>query len=157
MSETHDLTVYRIIKAPRAAIWQAWADPRELEKWWTPHPVQTIVQKMELRPGGAFNTVIRLEDGTEFSGNGCFLDVVEHERIVFTDTLEEGWKPSPEPFFTAIITLADHPEGTKYTARALHKDEADRQKHKDMGFEEGWGICIDQLGKLAEQFASGSQ
>jgi uncharacterized protein YndB with AHSA1/START domain len=92
-----------------------------------------------------------MEDGTEFPGKGCFLDVVEHERIVFTDALEEGWRPSPEPFFTAIITLADHPEGAEYIARALHRNEADRQKHKEMGFEEGWGICIDQLGKLAEQ------
>jgi len=92
-----------------------------------------------------------MEDGTEFGGPGCFLEVIEQQRIVFTDALSGGWRPTGEPFFTAIITMEDHPEGTLYTATALHKNAEDRQKHADMGFEAGWGMCIEQLGKLAEQ------
>jgi uncharacterized protein YndB with AHSA1/START domain len=31
----------------------------------------------------------------------------------------------------------------------LHKNPEDSRKHQEMGFEEGWGTTIDQLGKLA--------
>lgn len=149
----NDLTVSRIIKAPRAVVWRAWVEPEHFVQWWAPAPIKTTVLDMDVRSGGAFNTLMRMEDGNEFPSNGCFLDVQKDEKIVFTDALEAGWRPSQQPFFTAIITLEDHPDGTKYTAVALHKNEEDRQKHVDMGFEEGWGTCIEQLGKLAEQLA----
>ena len=51
------------------------------------------------------------------------------------------------------MTFEKHPEGTKYTALAMHKNPEDRQKHVDMGFEDGWGKVADQLGKFAEQLA----
>lgn len=148
-----DLVVSRIIKAPRSAIWTAWAEPEHFVKWWAPSPVVTIVQKHDFRAGGAFDNTMRMEDGKEFGGKGCFLEVLENERIVFTDALQEGWRPNKEPFFTAIITLEDHPEGTLYTALAKHHSEADRQKHAEMGFESGWGTCIEQLGELAVELA----
>ena len=148
-----DLTVSRIIRAPRSAVWTAWREPEHLEKWWAPAPLVTIVKKHEFYAGGAFETVMRMEDGTEHGGEGCFLEVVENERIVFTDALRGGWRPNEEAFFSAVITLEDHPEGTRYTAVALHKTAGDRRKHADMGFLEGWGTCIEQLGKLAAQLS----
>lgn len=153
-SNDTDLTVSRILNAPRSAVWKAWADPRQFEKWWTPAPVRTVSTKHELYPGGAFGTIMRMEDGTEYDGEGCFLEVVENERIVWTSALQGGWRPNKEVMpFSAIVTLEEHPEGTKYTATALHQNDQDRQAHADMGFVDGWGTCIDQLGKLAESLA----
>ena len=94
---------------------------------------------------------MRMEDGTEHGGEGCFLEVVENELIVFTNALQGGWRPNEEAVFTAIITLEKHPDGTQYTATALHKNSEDRQKHADMGFVDGWGTCIDQLAKLSTE------
>lgn len=149
-----DLTVYRIIKAPRVAVWSAWKDPKQLERWWAPAPLVTISTKHEFHAGGGFGTIMRMEDGTEFKGEGCFLYVLENERIVWTSALQGGWRPNKDEMpFSAIVTLEDHAEGTKYTAIALHNNDEDRQKHADMGFIDGWGTCIDQLGKLAEQLA----
>ncbi len=144
-----DLVVSRVIHAPRASVWRAWAEPEHLAKWWAPAPIVTVVHQHELRAGGAFHTTMRMEDGTEFGAAGCFLEVVARERIVFTDALREGWRPNKEPFFTAIVTLEEHPQGTRYTATALHHSAAERQKHAEMGFETGWGTCIDQLAALA--------
>lgn len=147
-----DLTVHRIIKAPRSAVWAAWKDPKQLEKWWAPAPIVTVSTKHEFNAGGAFGTIMRMGDGTSFDGEGCFLQVVENERIVWTSALRGGWRPNKDEMpFSAIVTLEDHSEGTKYTATALHDNDEDRQKHADMGFMDGWGTCIDQLGKLAEQ------
>ncbi|MDA0786620.1 MAG: SRPBCC family protein [Proteobacteria bacterium] len=148
-----DLTVSRIIKAPRSAVWAAWKDPEHLVKWWAPAPFTTVSNKHEFYVGGGFGTTMRTEDGADFyTGESCFLEIVEHERIVWTSALQGGWRPNKDDMpFTAIITLEEHPEGTKYTATALHENAEDRQKHADMGFVDGWGTCIDQLGKLAAQ------
>lgn len=145
----NDLKITRILKAPRASVWKAWTDPARVVKWWAPAPIITTFQKFDLRPGGAMNSTMRLEDGTEMVGKGSFLDVVAAERIVFTDILEEGWRPAANPFFVAIITMEDHPDGTLYTARAMHRTPEDRDRHAEMGFEGGWGTVAEQLGAFA--------
>jgi uncharacterized protein YndB with AHSA1/START domain len=152
-----DLTLSRVIDAPPELVWRAWTDPEHLKKWWAPKPVELTVCDIDLRPGGRFRTVMRDPEGNEYPGDGAFLDVVECERIVFTDAVTEGYRPTPESFMTAIITLEPQTNGgTRYTAMVLHKDEADRAKHEEMGFFNGWKTCLDQLAALAESFKEAS-
>lgn len=147
-----DLTLSRVIAAPRAVVWNAWADPASFERWWVPAPARCTVVAMELRPGGAFETLIA-EDGGDFLPHlsACFLDVVAGERIVFTNALLGGWRPAEHPFMTAIVTLTDHPRGTAYAAHVMHKSTADRAAHETMGFHDGWGTVAAQLAALVEQ------
>ena len=109
------------------------------------------MQALDLRPGGAFE-MRSSEDGEHFGPHvsGCFLDVVEGERLVFTDTLLADWRPADAPFMTAVITLRDHPDGTEYAAHVMHKSQADRDNHEEMGFSDGWGTVIAQLAALVE-------
>jgi uncharacterized protein YndB with AHSA1/START domain len=146
-----DLTVSRIIKASRSAVWNAWADPASFEQWWVPAPEVCRVRDMDLRPGGSFRTEIS-QDGAEFTPHitGCFLAVDELERIVFTDALVAGWRPAETAFVTAVITMRDHPEGTEYIATAMHRNIADRNQHEQLGFHDGWGTVIRQLADLVE-------
>jgi uncharacterized protein YndB with AHSA1/START domain len=150
-----ELCISRIIQAPRSAVWSAWADREHFEKWWIPAPILCKVIKMDMKPGGGFETHMS-EDGDSFQPHveGCFLDIVHQTRIVFTTALTENWKPQdPWLALTAIITMEDEGEATKYCARVLHKNPEDSRKHEKMGFEEGWGAAIDQLGKLATTLA----
>jgi uncharacterized protein YndB with AHSA1/START domain len=146
-----DLTVSRIIKAPRSAVWNAWTNPASFERWWVPEPQICRVKHMDLRPGGSFRTEIS-EDRTRFSPHvtGCFLAVDVLERIVFTDALVANWRPAESAFMTAVIEMADHPDGTKYTASALHRNVADRDQHEQLGFHDGWGTVTRQLAELVE-------
>ncbi len=147
-----DLTVTRIIKAPRAAVWRAWTTPKSLEQWWLPAPSKCQVVKLDLKPGGAFETRMS-EDGGAFVPHvtACFLAVEDQSRIVFTDTLTGGWRPGEQPFMTAIITMKDHPHGTDYAAFAMHRSSAERQKHEELGFHDGWGTVTEQLARLVER------
>jgi hypothetical protein len=47
--------------------------------------------------------------------------------------------------FTAVILLEPYQKGTQYTALAMHKDEAGRKQHEEIGVHEGWGKALDQL------------
>lgn len=151
-----DLTVSRIIRAPRWRVWNAWADPASFEQWWVPAPALCRVREMDLRPGGAFRTEFS-QDGAEFGPHitGCFLAVDELERVVFTDALLAGWRPAEDAFVTAVITMKVHPEGTAYTATAMHRSIADRDRHEQLGFHDGWGTVTRQLAELVEPRISG--
>lgn len=146
-----DLVLTRTIDVPRARVWEAWTKPEHVMKWFTPAPWTTVACEIDLRPGGAFRTVMRSPEGKEFPNVGCYLEIVEQRKLVWTDALGPGYRPAPEPFFTAILTFEDVRGGTQYTARALHKDTADRKKHAEMGFLDGWGKALDQLVAVAKK------
>ena len=140
-----DLTFTRTLNAPRTLLWTCWTTPEHLMQFFMPKPHSLTACKVDLRPGGAFNTAMRVFD-TEMENEGVFLEIVEGQRLVFTDSYSTGWKPSAEPFMTAIIEFADAEGGaTTYTATARHRTEEARQTHKDMGFYDGWGAVADQL------------
>lgn len=149
-TEDFELTISRLIEAPPSVVWKAWSTPAQLATWWIPAPIECEVVKLDLRPGGGFETRMR-EGGGEFQPHveGCFLEIVPEARLVFTTVMKEGWRPT-EPWLalTAIITFAAEGPNTRYASRVLHKSEADARKHDEMGFQEGWGAAIDQLARL---------
>ena len=57
---------------------------------------------------------------------------------------------APRADVTAEISFADHPDGTAYEAKAMHGSPADRARHEELGFEEGWGTVTRQLAELVE-------
>ena len=151
---SHDLHLHRVLRAPRAAVWACWTDPAHIPHWFAPEPVVTRVVAFDLRPGGAFDIAMTM-DGQEFPHEpGCFLEVVEGERLTWTSALGPDYRPvdpAAAPFlFTATITLADAPDGaTDYRVVARHKDASAAQAHEEMGFSQGWGTVADQLGAYA--------
>lgn len=145
-----DLILTREISAPRALIYTCWTTPEHLVHWFIPKPHRVTACELDVRPGGRFNTTFKVE-GTLHENNGVYLEVVPNEKLVFTDAYTEGWKPSPEPFMTAILTFEDAGEGlTRYTAIARHRTKESADNHKAMGFYDGWGTVVDQLAVYAQ-------
>ena len=145
MKTNLDLVLERVVDVPPELVWMAWTKPEHLKKWFTPAPWTVTACEIDLRPGGIFSTIMRSPEGQEFPNVGCYLEVVPQKRLVFTDALLPGYRPAQNPFMTAIIAIEPHGSGTRYTATALHHDEAARKKHEEMGFHAGWGTALDQL------------
>lgn len=151
-----DLSFERIVDLSPSQIWTAWTMPELLKQWFCPLPWQTIDCEIDLRPGGLFRTVMRSPEGQKFPNVGCYLEVIPNERLVWTNALEPDFRPAKPPvespghecaefLMTAVIALQPHAQGTRYSAMVLHADKASRDKHAAMGFEEGWGIALDQM------------
>jgi uncharacterized protein YndB with AHSA1/START domain len=143
-----ELVLTRLIDAPRTKVFKAWTDPELLKQWFAPLPYTTPVAELDVRPGGANLIVMRDPQGNDLPNRGVYLEVVENERLVFTDAYTKAWEPSRKPFMTVIITLEDEGGKTRYTARVQHWTAADRETHEKMGFHRGWGQCTDQLAAL---------
>jgi uncharacterized protein YndB with AHSA1/START domain len=148
---TFDLQFDRVVPVTPQQVWAAWTQPEHIVKWFTPAPWTTTEAEVDLRPGGIFRTVMQSPDGDIVNDNsGCFLEVVENERLVWTGALGPDFRPndfSQEGAFpfTAVLTFEAVDGGTKYTARVMHATAADQAAHDAMGFVDGWGAALDQL------------
>jgi uncharacterized protein YndB with AHSA1/START domain len=140
-----DLVLEREIDVPVELVWKAWTTPEHLREWFVPKPWTITECELDVRPGGICRTVMRSPEGQEFPNIGCYLEVTPNERLIFTDTLLAGYRPSPKPFFTAVLQLARNGSGTRYTAIAIHGNEETRKNHEEMGFHDGWGTVVDQM------------
>lgn len=140
-----DLVLERTIDVPVELIWKVWTTPEHLMPWFCPLPWTTVDCKIDLRPGGEFSTTMRSPEGQLFPNRGCYLDVVKNERLIWTDTLVAGYRPSPKPFFTAVLLFTPKGKGTHYKAIAMHGNEETLKQHEKMGFHDGWGTVATQM------------
>ncbi|HJV26612.1 MAG TPA: SRPBCC family protein [Aromatoleum sp.] len=143
-----DLELIRVIDAPASKLFKAWTDPELMKQWFAPKPWTVSHAETDVRPGGASLIVMRSPEGQEFPNRGVYLEVVENERLVFTDAYTSAWEPSDKAFMTVILTFEDLGGKTRYHVRVKHWSEEDREEHEAMGFHDGWGQCADQLAVL---------
>jgi uncharacterized protein YndB with AHSA1/START domain len=152
---TRDLVLTRVVDVPRDLVWRAWTEPEQLKQWFCPKPWNTTHCEIDLSPGGRFRTVMEGPNGERSDSTGCYLEVVAGRRLVFTSVLGPGFRPLEQAegglAFTAVITLEDDGQGTRYTATAMHPTAAGRQAHEAMGFHQGWGAALDQLVEMAKR------
>lgn len=143
-----DLVLERFIEAPKRLVWEALTKPEHLKEWYMPKPWGTVTKcEMDVRPGGIFSIDIRVADGREVPNLGCFLDVVPTERLCWTSMLFPGYRPAvfDDVPITAIITMESVGAATRYVFTALHRDEADLEKNKTSGWQQGTEIALDQF------------
>jgi uncharacterized protein YndB with AHSA1/START domain len=144
-----DLVVERVVNVSPQTAWIAWTEPEHVRRWYAPAPGVIAECEIDLRPGGVFRFVPRQPDGVENPITCCYLEVEPHRRLVWTDALRPGYRPAPSGFFTAVMTLERQSNGTLCRTVAMHRDEADRNHHAELGFHDGWGTVLDQLGAYA--------
>lgn len=147
-----DLVIERELDVPVERLWHAWTTADHLKQWFSPAPMTTPVAELDVRPGGVFRAVMRSPEGTEFDNTGCYLDVVTHERLVWTSALGANFRPVEAGVpYTAALLFEPTTTGTKYTAIAMHATKEIRDQHDAMGFLHGWNTVLDQLVALVKQ------
>jgi uncharacterized protein YndB with AHSA1/START domain len=148
----NDLFITRTIDAPRNAVWRCWTEPHLLKQWYCPKPWLVSVAEIDVRAGGASYIVMNGPNGEEQKLPGQYVEVVEGQRLAFTDAFVGDWRPGAgKPFMLGYAEFSDAPGGkTLMTWGARHWSEEDRKSHEAMGFELGWNAAADQLNDLAK-------
>lgn len=144
------LTLRRVIDAPVENLWRCWTEPALLMEWFCPKPWRVSDVKLDLRPGGVFNTIMRGPEGETIPTTGQVVAIEPMKRLVTTDAFIGDWIPSGKPFMTSDTTFERQGAKTLYTASALHWSLDDTEAHEAMGFHEGWGAAANQLEALAK-------
>jgi uncharacterized protein YndB with AHSA1/START domain len=150
MTDARELSINRLIGAPRGTVWRCWVEPALLKQWFCPKPWYVSRADIDVRPGGASMIVMNGPNGEEMPNPGQYLEVVEGLKLSFTDAFVGDWRPGAgPPFMVGFVEFSDENGGTRMIWGARHWRDEDVKSHLEMGFEAGWNAAADQLDALA--------
>ena len=129
-------------------VWQLWADPRQLERWWGPPSYPATVTAHDLRPGGRVEYHMTGPEGDQPRGYWEIIEADEPHRLVFHDGFAgaDGTPNSDMPLNEARVTIAEIGNGrTRMTIQSLFPDAAAMEQMIAMGMEEGLKQAVGQI------------
>ncbi len=154
-SATLTMTVDAEFDASPERVWQLWADPRQLERWWGPPTYPATVTSHDLRPGGRVEYHMTGPSGDQPRG---YWEVVEAEpprRLVFRDGFAEadGRPNSDMPINDVRVEIRELGAGrTRMSIESRFPDAAAMEQLLAMGMEQGLTEAVGQIDAiLAEE------
>jgi uncharacterized protein YndB with AHSA1/START domain len=119
--------------APLERVWQLWADPRQLERWWGPPTYPATVEKHDLNPGGEVTYLMTGPEGDQSRGWWRVTSVDPPRSLEFVDGFAnaDGTPNTELPTTTAQVQLSEHDGGTRMELRfkfesTEHMEELER-------------------------------
>lgn len=130
--------------APAAKVFAAYTDPKIVPKWWANKGHTLRVDKMDVRPGGAWRFVQRQGDGPEMAFRGVYREVKPVTRLVYTFAAEAD--PSHE--IVATVELQEADGKTLLTLTNLCASKVHRDGMLQYGAEAGANVAWARLAAL---------
>lgn len=148
------MTITAEFNAGIERVWQLWADPRQLERWWGPPTWPATVVDHNLSPGGRVSYYMTGPKGERSHGWWRVITVEAPNRLEFEDGFaDEDGRPNDDlPTATATVTITESMPGTTRMViemRFLSKEAMERIL--DMGMEAGIRSAIGQIDDLLKE------
>ncbi len=142
------LTVASEWDAPIARVWQLWADPRKLERWWGPPTYPATVVEHELTQGGKVSYYMTSPEGEQYHGWWLVTAVDEPHRLELEDGFADtdGNPNDAMPTTQSTVTFAELPSGaTRMLVETRFPSLAAMDQMIAMGMEEGLQAAMGQI------------
>ncbi|MBA2283381.1 MAG: SRPBCC domain-containing protein [Acidimicrobiia bacterium] len=140
-----ELTIVRTHAAPPELLFDCMTTPAHLARFWGPKGSTTPVGNItvDLRPGGAFETVmVSDDDGTEYSMHALYVTIERPTRLVFTERDVEGG-------LTTTVTFRDLGDGrTEVTTHQTNVPTEYLTPENRAGFESSLDRFDDYVAEL---------
>jgi uncharacterized protein YndB with AHSA1/START domain len=137
------LVLTRVFDAPRRLVFEAWTKKEHLDQWCAPHGFTIPESGGDLRPGGAWRTLMIAPNGDKYPVGGVYREIVQDELLVFTHTWEED-EGVPRHETVVTVRFADEDGKTKVTLeQSVFKSVESREGHTG-----GWTQCLERLAEL---------
>ncbi|MGH2519898.1 MAG: SRPBCC family protein, partial [Chloroflexota bacterium] len=148
---TLELSLSRLIRAPRHRVWAAWTTPALLKQWFAPGSMAVSAAEADVRVGGRYRIGMGgdgCEGGKGSDVGGTYTEVTPESRLQFTWLLGDG---SPESLVTVEFREMEGGTQVHITHQGL-VDAADVARHRH-----GWeGILSKLEGDYARVFEIGA-
>lgn len=159
--DTFTLRLDADFDAPIEHVWQLWADPRKLERWWGPPEWPATFSQYEFTPGGMVAYHMTGPDGTKAPGWWRIETIDPPTVITFVDGFadQDGNPVDGLPQAHARVDLTTRPDGsgTTMTLRTTYATREALETVVNMGMEEGLRAAVGQIDAiLAEMSAPAS-
>jgi len=133
-------------------VWELWADPRKLERWWGPPDYPATFEKHDLVPGGEVTYFMTGPDGGRSHGLWRMTAVDPPTSLEFTDVFAnaDGTPISDMPVTEVSVHLTERDSGTRMETRQRFQSREDLEKWLDTGTLEGQQQAIAQMDVLLD-------
>ena len=145
------LTTTADFAAPIERVWQVWADPRTLERWWGPPGYPATFTAHALAPGGAMAYYMTSPEGERYHGWWRVTAVDAPNGFSFEDGFAnaDGSPNDALPGTRSVVTLHEAGPGTtRMTIVATFGSAEAMQQLLEMGMEEGLKLAVGQIDGL---------
>lgn len=82
-TESREMRITRIFKAPIELMWEVWTDPEHIANWWGPAGFTTTIHTMDFKEGGEWKLTLHGPDGTDYANRSVFKEIIPLKKIVF--------------------------------------------------------------------------
>jgi uncharacterized protein YndB with AHSA1/START domain len=136
--------------APVERVWQLWADPRQLERWWGPPTYPATVVDHDLVPGGTVTYFMTGPEGDKHGGWWRVLAVdAPHSLEVQDGFSDDTGSPDPDmPSTIMRVVLSEEGGGTKMVMTSTFPSLEAMEQLTDMGMEEGLRAAMAQMDEV---------
>ncbi len=145
-----EILITRQFDAPASLVWEALTRPEHVLRWWGPEWSPLVSADIDLRVGGAWRYVSRMEDGTELGWHGVYREIDAPNSITSTEVFE-GF-PDAESVNTMTLTETDGVTTLQTLVR--HQSQEFRDGHINSGMEGGMQDTFNRLDDLLVVFDS---
>lgn len=138
-------------------VWQLWADPRKLERWWGPPDYPATFTKHELSAGSRIEFHMTGPAGEQPHGYWDVLEVEPPRRIVLRDgcTNTDGTADADMPTSTVRVDIAEVVPGrTRMSIEIAYPSTAAMEQALANGTDQGLGKAVGQIDALLAEEAS---
>lgn len=143
-NNTGTVTLHRVLRAPPERVYRAFLDPAAMAKWSPPHGFTGVVHESDVRVGGGYRmSFTNFSTGTSHTFGGRYVELVEGERIRYTDAFEDPGLPGE---MQVTVTFEPGPVGTVLRIRQEGLPEA---VPVDFCYA-GWQQSLELLAQLVE-------
>src|SRR5918995_1525022 len=125
--------------APIERVWQFWADPRQLERWWGPPGYPATVEQHDLTPGGEVTYFMTGPEGDKHHGWWRVTSVNPPKSLQFIDGFahQDGTPNAEMPTTTTQVALTEHEGGTRMELHSVFDSRGQMDQLLTMGMDEG--------------------
>ena len=146
-AESLTLTLVADAAVPVERLWAAFADPRQLERFWGPPGFPATFTSFGLRPGGRADYRMTSPQGERFHAVWQVTEVDEPRRIAFRDlfTDADGAVDESLPAGDTVLTFESTGSGSRVTVLSSFASATDLETMLEMGMADGYEQAFSQL------------
>jgi uncharacterized protein YndB with AHSA1/START domain len=148
--DTLTITLVAHFDAPIERVWQLWADPRQLERWWGPPTYPATVDEHDLTAGGDVTYFMTSPEGEKHRGWWRIMSVAPPTSLEFTDGFADpdGTPVADMPITTVRMQLTEDDGRTRMEIRSSHESREQLEQLDKMGATEGLRLAVGQMDAL---------
>jgi uncharacterized protein YndB with AHSA1/START domain len=154
--DAHTMTVIAEYDAPVERVWQLYADPRQLERFWGPPTWPATVVDHDLRSGGRITYFMTGPDGEKSAGYWDVLEVQAPHRFVVEDGFaDDTGQPNADlPTTRMELELVEGVGGgTTMTVVSTFASTDAMKQLIEMGMEDGMREAMGQIDGILTEAA----